>query len=75
METLSHAKKHDPVIVNKTKRGHRNATRTHHSIQNAMLDIMVNMIQQEIKDEINIATYFPFMSMNARMFQERTSYQ
>ena len=57
--------KHDPVVAAKIRIGPRNAKYTHytnHSLQNAILDIMKEMILQQIREELGKAQYFTVLS-------------
>ena len=53
--------KHDPIVAKKIKHGPKNAKYTHHSIQNALFDVMADMVRKEIRDEISQATYFALL--------------
>eukprot|EP00795_Rhopilema_esculentum_P017430 gene17430-biopygen6363 len=54
--------RHDPVVADKIRTGPKNAKYTHHSVQNAILDIMKDMVLEQIKSELNKAQYFTVLS-------------
>ena len=59
---LSLLAKHDPIIAEKIRLGPKNAKYTHHSIQNAILDIMKEMVLEQIKEELHEAKYFTVLA-------------
>lgn len=50
--------KHNPVVAERIRFGPMNAKYTHHSVQNALLDIMKDMVLDQIKEELHEAEYF-----------------
>ena len=48
LRILSLVARHDPVIAEKIRHGRANAKYTHHTIQNALLDIMKDMTLEQI---------------------------
>ncbi|XP_071034137.1 52 kDa repressor of the inhibitor of the protein kinase-like [Parasteatoda tepidariorum] len=62
LSLLSLVGKHDSVIDKKIKHGPSNAKYTHHSIQNALLDIMAEQITVEISEEVKTAKFFSILA-------------
>lgn len=58
LEILQCIANHDPIVQTKVTEGPANAKYTHHSIQNALLHIMADVVKSEIKDEILCAQYY-----------------
>ena len=54
--------KHDPVVAERIRSGPMNAKYTHHTVQNAFLDIMKDMILEQIKQELHEAEYFTLLA-------------
>ena len=54
--------KHDPIVAEKICLGPKNAKYTHHSIQNAILDIMKEMVLEQIKEELHGAKFFTVLA-------------
>ena len=59
---LSVVARHDPVIAERIQYGPANAKYTHHTIQNALLDIMKDMILEQIGEELRKAVYFTVLA-------------
>ena len=59
---LSAIANHDPVIADRIRKGPNNAKYTHHSVQNALLKIMSDMILEELQKEIKSSRYFAVMA-------------
>ena len=54
--------KHDKIVATKIRSGPNNAKYTHHTVQNALLGIMAEMVVQEISSEICSAQYFSVLA-------------
>ena len=54
--------KTDPIIAEKICVGPKNAKYTNHSIQNAILDIMKEMVLEQIKEELHEAKLFTVLA-------------
>eukprot|EP00112_Aurelia_sp_Birch-Aquarium-sp1_P022749 Seg652.9 transcript_id=Seg652.9/GoldUCD/mRNA.D3Y31 product="Zinc finger MYM-type protein 1" protein_id=Seg652.9/GoldUCD/D3Y31 len=54
--------KHNPIIAEKIRLGPKNAKYTHHSVQNAILDIMKEMVLEQIKEELHEAKFFTVLA-------------
>ena len=59
---LSVVGRHDPVIAERIRCGPENAKYTHHTIQNASLDIMKDMTLKQIQEEVRKAVYFTVLA-------------
>ena len=59
---LSVVARHDQVIAERIQYGPANAKYTHHSIQNALLDIMKDMTLEQIREELPKAVYFTVLA-------------
>jgi hypothetical protein len=59
---LSVVARHDPVIAERIRYGPTNAKYTHHTIQNALLDIMKDMTLEQIQEEVHKAVYFTVLA-------------
>ena len=61
---LSVVARHDPVIAERIRYGPENAKYTHHTIQNALLDIIkdVDMTLEQIQEEVRKAVYFTVLA-------------
>jgi hypothetical protein len=59
---LSVVARHDPVIAERIRYGPTNAKYTHHTIQNALLDIMKDMTLEQIQEEVRKAVYFTVLA-------------
>lgn len=59
---LSLVANHDPVVAERIRSGPMNAKYTHHSVQNALLGIMKDMILEQIKEELHEAEYFTILA-------------
>ena len=59
---LSLIAEHDPVVAERIRSGPMNAKYTHHTVQNAFLDIMKDMILEQIKQELHEAEYFTLLA-------------
>ena len=62
LRILSLVARHDPVIAEKIRHGPANAKYTHHTIQNALLDIMNEMTLEQIQEEVHKAVYFTVLA-------------
>ncbi|KAJ8030264.1 Zinc finger MYM-type protein 1 [Holothuria leucospilota] len=62
LSILSLIAKHDDVIAEKICSGSQNSKYTHHSVQNALLDIMKDMVFEEIREELNPAKFFAVLA-------------
>ena len=51
-----------PVIAERIQYGPANAKYTHHTIQNALLDIMKDMTLEQIREELRKAEYFTVLA-------------
>ncbi|GBO18113.1 hypothetical protein AVEN_111151-1 [Araneus ventricosus] len=59
---LAFVAKHDDIIARKIRHGPSNSKYTHHSIQNALLDIMAEDVVNEISKEVWKAEYFSMLA-------------
>ena len=59
---LSVVPRHDPVIAERIRYGPTNGKYTHHTIQNALLDIMKDMTLEQIQEEVRKAVYFTVLA-------------
>ena len=59
---LSVVARHDPVIAERIQYGLANAKYTHHTIQNALLDIRKDMTLEQIREELRKAVYFTVLA-------------
>ena len=59
---LSAVARHDPVIAERIQYGPANQKYTHHTIQNALLDIMKDMTLEQIREELGKAVYFTVLA-------------
>ena len=59
---LSVVARHDPVIAERIQYRPANAKYTHHTIQNALLDIMKDMTLEQIWGELCKAVYFTILA-------------
>ncbi|GBN70321.1 Zinc finger MYM-type protein 1, partial [Araneus ventricosus] len=53
---------HDEVIARRIRHGPGNAKYTHHSVQNALLDIMADEVKNKIFEEMQAAEYFAILA-------------
>ena len=59
---LSVVARHDPVIAKRVQYGPSNAKYTHHTMQNALLDITKDMTLEQIREELSKAVYFTVLA-------------
>ena len=59
---FSFVARHDPVIAEIIRYIPTNAKYTHHTIQNALLDIMKDMTLEQIQEEVRKAVYFTVLA-------------
>lgn len=57
---LSLVAKSDQIVATKIPKGPLNAKYTFHSVQNASLNIMADMILEQVRDEIKSAKFLPY---------------
>jgi hypothetical protein len=62
LSILSLVAKHDEIVARKIRSGPSNAKYTHHTVQNALLSIMAEIILQEIASEIGSVQYFSVLA-------------
>lgn len=58
LEMLQLIASHDEIVRKRMEFGPDNAKYTHHSIQNALLDIMASLVMKDIRDEVNQSLFF-----------------
>jgi len=61
LSLLSLVAKHDEIVAWKVKSGPQNAKYTHHTVQNALLSIMAEIVLQETASEVGSAQYFSIL--------------
>ncbi|GBN10722.1 hypothetical protein AVEN_54209-1, partial [Araneus ventricosus] len=72
LSMLAFVAKHDDIIARKIRHGPSNSKYTHHSIQNALLDIMAEEVVNEISNEVRKAEYFSILADETNVWEKRT---
>ena len=62
LSLLALVAKHDSLIAERIKAGPKNAKYTHHNVQNALLEIMAQIILEEIQNEVQQAGYYSILA-------------
>jgi hypothetical protein len=62
LSILALVAKHDQIVARKIRNGPSNAKYTHHTVQNALISIMAEMVLQEIAAEVASAQYFSILA-------------
>ena len=58
LEILKLVASHDEIVQKRLTEGPQNAKYKHHSIQDALLNVMADMILHQITDEVIMSQYF-----------------
>ena len=68
---ISAIAKHDSIIARKIQKGPQNAKYTHHTIQNALLNIMSHLVLEQIAKELSEAEFFSIMADETKDVSKR----